>query len=163
MLCQNGQEGVTDQSHIGQKVGIATARTILPKEHITLPMISHFNAGPVSTNERQPLRRAVLLGQRAGEIVVRFGSGLVGFLDQAGVAQNNQATGKREVGPHRFDGEGMHATGFDSSMAGFGGDKKGVSLRASNFWANLKRRFWLALICHRYSPPLSMVVRAALR
>ena len=81
MLCQNSQEGITDESHIGQQVGIATAGTILPKEHITPPMISHLNAGPVPANERQPTSRAVLLGQRAGEVIVGFGGALVGFLD----------------------------------------------------------------------------------
>jgi hypothetical protein len=127
MLWQNGQQGITDESHIGQQIGIAAAGAVLPKEHITLPMISYFNAGPVAANERQPISRAVLLGQRAGDVIVRFGGAPVGFLDQAGVAQNDQAAGKGEVSPHGLNGEGMHATGFDSSMAGFGGDKKGVS------------------------------------
>src|SRR5690348_10835323 len=163
MLCEKRQQRVTEQSHISQKVGIAATGTVLAEEYVTSPMISHLNAGPVAANEPQPLRGAVLLGQGAGEVIVGFGGALVGFFDQSGVAQNNQAAGKGEVGPHRFAGEGMQAAGFDSSVAGFGGDKKRVSVSASNFWANLKRRFWLALICHRYSPPFSTVVRDALR
>ena len=133
MLCQKGQEGATDQGHIGQQVGMAAAGTVLPKEHITPPMISHLNAGPVPANERQPLREAVLLGQRAGEVIVGLSGALVGFLDPAGVAENDQATGKGEISPHGLDSEGVQAAGFDSSVAGLGVDKKGVSVSASNF------------------------------
>src|SRR5437867_13408378 len=163
MFRQNGQQGVTDQGHVGQQVGISAAGTVLPEDHITPPMISHLNASPVPANERQPLSRAVLFGQRAGEVIVGFGGSLASFLNQAGVADHDPAARKREVSLHGFDGEGMHATGFDSSVAGFGDDKRGAPLSAWNFWACFKRRFWLALICQRYSPPFSTVVRAALR
>lgn len=132
MLGQNGQERVTDESQIGQQVGIAAARSVLSEEHITAPMISHFNAGPVPANERQPLARAVLLGKRAGEVIVGLGRALVGFLDAPGVAHNYQAAREGEVGLQGLDGEGMQRAGFDSSVAGFGGDKKGVSLSPSN-------------------------------
>jgi hypothetical protein len=132
MLGQNGQERVTDESQIGQQVGIAAARAVLSEEHITAPMISHFNPGPVSANEPQPLARAVLLGKRAREVIVGLGRALVGFLDAPGVAHNYQAARKGEVGLQGLDGEGVQTAGFDSSVTGFGDGKKGVSLRESN-------------------------------
>jgi len=93
-------------------------------------MVSNFHACPVSANESEPLGRVVLLGQYAGQVVVRFGGALVGFFDAPGIAQDNQTSSIREVGLHGFDGEGVQATGLDSSVSGFGGDKKGVSWRA---------------------------------
>ena len=95
-------------------------------------MVSNFHARPVAANEPQPLGRAVLLGQCAGQVVVRFGGALVGFFDAPGIAQYNQTSSKGEVGLHGLDGEGVQATGFDSSVSGFGGDKKGVFWSASS-------------------------------
>ena len=141
MLSQEAQESVANQRQVGQEVGIATTRAVLPKEHIPSPVVSHFYPRPMPANQRQPFGRAVSLGKGAGKVVVRLGRALVGFLEATGVAQHNQATSKGQARLQGFDGEGMQAAGFDSSVAGFGGDKKGVSLSASNFWASLKRFF----------------------
>ena len=62
---------------------------------------------------------------------MRFGGSLAGLFDGAAIAQDNQASAKREVGFQRFDGEGVQEPGFDSSVSGLGVGKKGVSLRAS--------------------------------
>lgn len=149
MLGQSGQEGASDQREVGQEIGRSTAGAVFSEHHVPLPVVANLHAGPVPANQREPLLGAVLLGRRAGQVVVRFGGGLVGFLEAAGVAHHNQAAGKREVRLEGFDGEGAQATGFNASVSGFGEDKKGGAWSASSRWACLNRRFWFSLIWSR--------------
>ena len=63
--------------------------------------------------------------------VMDFGGGLAGLFDGAAVAQDDQASGKGEVGFQGFDGKDVQVSGFDAAVAGVGVGKKGVSLSAS--------------------------------
>lgn len=89
MLSEDCQQGATDECDVGQEIGITAPGAVLTEDDIAPPMVADLNARPVPANEPQPLRRAVLLGQCAGEIVVRFGGALVGFFDAPGVAQHD--------------------------------------------------------------------------
>lgn len=149
MLGKEGQEGAADQCEIGQKIGIGAAGPIFSEDDVAPPMISDLNTRPMPANERQPLGRTVMLGRCAGQVVVRFGGGLIGFLDASSIAQHNQTSGKGEVRLQGFYGEGVQGTGFDPSVSGFGDGKKGVPWSASRRCACLKRRFWLPLIWSR--------------
>ena len=62
---------------------------------------------------------------------MRFRGSLAGLFDGAAIAQDNQASGKGEVGFQRFDGKGVQEPDFDPPVSGLGVGKKGVSLRAS--------------------------------
>ena len=87
-----------------------------------------------------------MAGRRAGEVVAGFGGGEPGLFDGAFAAQDDQGSGKGEVGGQGFDGEGVEAAGFDSAVSGLGVGKKGVSCSASKPWAFLSRCGWLPLI-----------------
>src|ERR1700676_4879208 len=132
MLGQKRQEGAADKCEVGQEVWLATAGAVFSEDDVTPPMVSNFHTSPVPANQSEPLRRAVLLGQCAGQVVVRLSGALVGFFDAPGIAQHNQTSSKGEIGLHGLDGEGVQATGFDSSVSGFAGDKKGVCWSASS-------------------------------
>ena len=139
VLGQQGQQGTAQEGQVGQKVGVSAAGAVLTHEGIAPPVIADFDSAPVSANEPQPLGRAVLVGQGAGEVVMGFGGGLAGLFDSAAVAQDDQASGKGEVGLQGFDGKGMQVSGFDAAVAGLGVGKKGVSLSASRPWAFCSR------------------------
>ena len=51
LLGQNGQQHISDERQIGQQVRIAAARAILAHNHVTAPMITDFDATPVSANQ----------------------------------------------------------------------------------------------------------------
>ena len=112
-------------------------------------MVAYFHTAPVSANKFQPLGRRVLARQSAGKIVARFGGGEPGLFDGALAAQDDEGSGKGEVGGQGFDGEGVEAAGFDPSATGLGVDKKGVSLRRSRFLACRNSLGWLPLTWKR--------------
>src|SRR5436190_13332491 len=145
MLGEHCQQGATDERQIGQEIWAAAAGTIFSENDVAPPVVSNLHACPVAANESEPLSRAVLLGQRARQVIVRLGGALVGFFDAPGIAQYDQSACKGKVRLHGFDGESVQVAGFDSSVSGFGEGKKGVSWSASNRCACLNRCFWLAL------------------
>lgn len=50
MCGQDLQEGVANERHIGQQIGIARTGAIFSHQHIAPPVIADFNAAPVSTD-----------------------------------------------------------------------------------------------------------------
>ena len=125
------QQGAAQDGQIGQEVGVAAARAVFSHKRITPPMIADLHSAPVSANELEPRCGAVLVRCGAGEVVMGLGGGLAGSFDGAAVAQDNQGSGKGEIGCERFDGKGVQTPDFDPSVSGMGIDKKGVSLRLS--------------------------------
>ena len=140
------QECIAQECQIGQEVWVATAGAVFSHERIPPPVIADFHAAPVSANELEPLARTVLAGRGTGKVVAGFGGGQSGLFDGAFAAQDDQGSGKGEVGGQGFDGEGVEATGFDPTVSGLGVGKKGVSCRASKLCAFLSRWGWLPLI-----------------
>src|SRR5512136_267415 len=124
---EDGQECIAQECQIGQEVWVATAGAVFSHERITPPVIADFHAAPVSANELEPLVRMVLAGRGTGEIVAGFSGGQSGLFDGAFAAQDDQSSGKGEVGGQGFDVEGVEAAGFDPAVSGLGVGKKGVS------------------------------------
>ena len=136
---EQGEEAVAQQREIGQRVWVASARTVFAHEGISPPVVADFNPAPVAADEFEPLGGIVLVGAGAGEVVTAFGSGERGFFDRAFATQDDQGSGKGEVGFHRFDGEGEEAPEFNAPSSGLGVGKKGVSSKESKAWAVLSR------------------------
>ena len=128
---QQCQQGAAQDGQIGQEIGVAAARAVFSHKRIAPPVIANFHSAPVSANELEPRCGAVLVRYGAGEIVMGLGGGLAGSFDGAAVAQDDQGSGKGEIGCEGFDGEGVQVPDFDPSVSGMGVDKKGVSLRLS--------------------------------
>jgi len=149
MFGQDSEQRTADDGQIGQQVGIAGAGSILAHQDITPPMIADFDSAPVTTDESQPLIRAVLFGLGAGEVVAGFDRGFTRLFDGPLAAQDDQGSGVGEVSLHRFDGEGVQVTDFDAPVAGVGVGKKGVSFSASKARACRSRLGWLPLIWSR--------------
>jgi hypothetical protein len=143
---KDGQEYIAQECQISQEVWVATARAVFSHERITSPVIADFHAAPMSANQLEPVAGTVLVGRRTGEVIAGFGGGVSGLFDGALATQNDQGSGKGEVGRQGFDGEGVEAAGFDPPVSGLGVGKKGVSCRASKPWAFLSRCGWLPLI-----------------
>ena len=149
VIGQECQQRIADERQIGQKLWVATARAVFSHKGVTPPVVADFGATPVSADEPEPLGWPVFIGQGAGKIVAGFGGAQTGLFNGALAAQNDQASCKREVSPQRFDGEGVQAAHFDSTVTGLGVGKKGVRCRASQPLACWSRRGWLALIWTR--------------
>ena len=146
LVREDGQECIAQECQIGQEGWVATAGAVFSHECIPPPVVADFHAAPVSANELEPLAGAILAGRRAGEVVAGFVGGEPGLFDSAFAAQDDQGSGKGEVGGQGFDGEGVEAAGFDSAVSGLGVGKKGVSCSAFKPWAFLSRCGWLPLI-----------------
>ena len=132
------EQSISNQSQIGQQVGIARSGAVLAHEHIASPMIADFDSGPVSTDELKPTRRGVLLGRGAGKIVAGLGACGSGLLYGALAAHYNQRAGMRKVCRQRFDGPGVKGSLFNASVPGVGLDKKGVFGSRSNACARFR-------------------------
>lgn len=148
-LGQQWEQGAADESHIGQEIGVAGAGAIFAHEGVAAPMIADFHSGPMSANPPQPLPGRVILGRGAGQIVTGLGAGCPGFFGEALAAQNDQGSGKGEVGGEWLEVEGMELPDFDSSVAGLGVGKKGVSFKPSSPCAWRNRLGWLPLTWKR--------------
>lgn len=120
---------------------MTTAGVVFSEDHVASPVIANLHAGPVPANEPEPLVRPILIGRCARQVVVSFGGAPIAFLETAGVTHYDHTSSIREVRLHGLDGESVQATGFDSSVSGFGGDKKGVPWSASSRCACLSKRF----------------------
>lgn len=149
LLSQEGEQGVSNESQVGQQVGIARAGTVLPHQGVAPPMIADFHTAPMSPDQSQPLALGILLWRSAGEIVARFDGGQVGALLSALAPHHDQAAGKGKVGSERFDGKGMDLPEFDTSMADLAVGKKGVLGVASRVWASWYKWGWFPLIWNR--------------
>lgn len=149
VIGEDGQQGAAKERHIGQEVGIAGARTIFPHQGVTPPVITDFDATPVSPNQVQPLMRLVLCRWGAGQIVARLIGGGPGLFDRPLAAQDDQCPGIGKVGLERFDGKGMQGPDLEASAPRIGVGKKGVSGNPSKPWACLRRLGWLPLIWNR--------------
>jgi hypothetical protein len=129
---EDGQECIAQECQIGQEVWVATARAVFSHERITSPVIADFHAAPVSANQLEPMAGTVLIGRRTGEVIAGFGGGQPGIFDSALTAQDDQGSGKGEVGRQGFDGERVEAAGFDPPVSGLGVGKKGVDYFVPN-------------------------------
>ena len=139
VIGEQGEEGVAQQREIGEGVWVASARAVFPHEGVSPPVVADFNSAPVPADEFEPLGGSVLVGAGAGEVVATFGGGEPGFFDRPFAAQDDQGSGKGEVGFHRFDGEGEEAPEFNAPSSGLGVGKKGVFSKESKAWAVLSR------------------------
>jgi len=124
------QQRVADQRQIGQQCGIARARAILTHQGIAPPVVAHFHPAPMSANQLQPLSRRRFPGQRAGEVIARFGAALAGLLDHPLAAHHDQGAGVGKVRGERFDREGVQAPGLHAAVAALAVGKNGVSCNA---------------------------------
>ena len=125
-LGQAPEQSAANQGQVGQQVGIARARAVLPHEDVPSPVIADFHSRPMAADALEPLCRLIVLGRKAGEIVTGFGAGGTGLFKGAPAAHHDQGSGVREVGCERFDGEGVHGALFDASVAEAVFGKKGV-------------------------------------
>lgn len=143
------KQGTANESQVGQQRGVTGAGAIFTHQDIASPVIADFHPAPVSSDQGQPLLGLIMLGGHTGEVVTGLGGRGPGFLDRALAAQDDQSSGKGEVGGGGLEREGMEMAHFDASPARLGVGKKGVSFRASNPWARLSRLGWLPLIWSR--------------
>ena len=138
LVGQGMEQSASDQSQIGQQVGVARARAVLSHEHIASPVIADLYSRPMSADELEPACRGVLLRRGAGKVVARLGTGGPGFLYRALAAHHHQGASVRKVRRQRFYGPGVEGSLFNSSVSGLDFDKKGVFWSRSKACARLK-------------------------
>ena len=109
-------------------------------------MVAVFHAGPVATDQSQPLFGAICFGRATRQVVAAVAAGLAGLFDRALAAHHDQAAGKGEVGRQGLEGKGMEASHFDPAVTAVGLDKKGVLGKASRPRARWSKCGWLPLI-----------------
>lgn len=146
---QDLQHRITDQCHVGQQPGVARARAVFAHQGVAPPVVAHFHPTPVASDQVQPLPWGVLLGQRARQVVTRFGGGVAGLFHRPLAAQDDQRSSVGKVCGERFDGEGVQTPGLHASVPGLGVGKKGVPFNASSPWACWSSLGWLPLIWNR--------------
>jgi len=118
------QTDAAQGSEVGQGVGIAGSGSVLAHEGVTFPVIADFDSSPVSTDQRQPLGRAALIGQVAADVRARFkraGSGL--FRGTLG-SNKDHAAGEGKVDGVRLDRAGLDLPVLDASVTGLAVTKK---------------------------------------
>lgn len=133
LVSQNTEQCASDQSQVGQQVGIARTGSVFAHEGIPPPVVANLHTTPMPTDQLQPLFGAALLGGKAGEVVTGFAAAGTGFFDGALSADHDQGSGAGELGLERFDGEGVDGATVDPSMPDSGLWKKGVLFSASSF------------------------------
>ena len=108
--------------------------------------------------EVDPVLRRSFLPLLTGEVVALLGGGLPRLFVGALTVDVDDAAAAGKTGRQRFGLTTAYPTLFDPPVPAGGLDKKGVSgVRVCAYWSSVG---WLALICRKYSPPLSTIVRA---
>lgn len=157
------QEHRSNQCQVCQQSGISTSGSVFSEEHVTAPMIADLDPCPVASDQLVPLSRVSFGGIQTTQIVACFLACLPAPLDVSLTANHHDAPGIGEVHLHPVGRERGQFSGFDPPVASFSQDKKGVPGVLSFVLARFSRLGWFALICRRYLPPFSTMVRATLR
>src|SRR5688572_3228371 len=160
MLGQQGEQSVAQQCEVGQRGGVARARTVFAPNGIATPVVADFDATPMATHQLLPLRGRALLRFGARQIVARLGGGLSGLFHRDLAAHHDDAAGEGEVDRERFEDKAGECADFYPAVAGRGLGKKRASGSASHACACASSPGWLPLIWSRYSPPFSTMGRA---
>jgi hypothetical protein len=63
LVCDEGEEGVAQESEIGECVGIAGAGAVFPPDGVTPPVIADFHSAPMAANEVVPFFGRVIVGR----------------------------------------------------------------------------------------------------
>ena len=134
-LREHLQQGIAHQRQIGQQARVARTRAVFAHQRVAPPVVAHFHSAPVASDQLQPLPGRIFLGQRARQVIARFGGSVAGLFDRPLAAQYDQTAGVGKVGAEGFDVEDVQAPGLHASVARLGVGKKGVSFNPSSPWA----------------------------
>lgn len=140
LLGQSAEQGIAQESQIGQEIWIARTGAVFAHQGIAPPMVADFHSRPMPLDELEPLARGVISGRGARQVVARFGAAGRCLFYCAFAAQDDQRSGVGEVGLEWFDGKGVDGSFFHAAVTALGLDKKGVFWRPFSAWA-----FWSSL------------------
>lgn len=118
------QTDAAQGSEVGQGVGIAGSGSVLAHEGVTFPVIADFDSSPVSTDQRQPLGGAALIGQVAADVRACFKRAGSGLFRGALGSNKDHAAGEGKVDGVRLDRAGLDLPVLDASVSGLAVTKK---------------------------------------
>lgn len=113
-----GEQGVAQERHVGEGIGLVGSRTVLAPEVVPAPVIADFDAGPMAADQALPLCRRAFLRILTGEIKPGLLGGDAGFLGGDLAAHDDDAAGPGEAGGNRLYGEDVQAALLGAAVAG---------------------------------------------
>ena len=113
---EDSQEPVADQGQIGQEGSVSAPRAVLSHECIPPPMVAVFNAGPMASDQLQPLFWRPILRFETADVVACFRRALAGALFGPSTPDNHQAAGEWKIHRHAVGGEGVDGSAIDAAV-----------------------------------------------
>lgn len=112
-------------------------------------MVAVFNAGPMASDQLQPLFCRPIVRFETTNVVACFRRALAGALFGPSTPDNHQAAGEWKIHRHAVGCEGVDCWAIDAAVTYLAFVKKGVSGVDALCWACFSRWGWLPLTCRR--------------